>query len=86
MMASAQHSVGGRTASDAFADREADLASAACEGDVEGVQRAIQAGADPNSAGLNGAIVLNWAISCGDAEGVEALLDAGADPNRSNGL
>ncbi len=59
------------------------LVDAACSGDVEGVQRLVKAGADPNAEGLLGMTPLGWSIGCENFRGFRALLDAGADPEKT---
>lgn len=59
---------------------EHDLLNAASEGDLEGVEKALRAGANPNfsSSDQN---VLYWACASGRAQIVQDLFDAGADPH-----
>ncbi|WOD10611.1 ankyrin repeat domain-containing protein [Pseudomonas sp. NyZ704] len=61
------------------------LAEAGCQGDAESVYGTVNAGTDPNGAGLRGFTPLAWAVSCDNVQGVQALLEAGADPNQTIG-
>lgn len=61
--------------------RVALLAAAACEGDAEGMDRALASGADVNSRGERGFTPLFWALTCRNADGMRHLLARGADPN-----
>lgn len=80
---SEEHNVGGKTAADVFENLALrQLAQAACRGDASAVSGAVQAGANPNGAGLRGLTPLVWAVSCDSAAGVQALLAAGANPNQ----
>jgi ankyrin repeat protein len=74
--------IAGQTASSVFkAPHLAELAEAACKGDVEAVGRAVQAGADPNGLSVDGGTPMLWAVYCDNPIGVQALLNVGADPN-----
>ncbi|HYD84126.1 MAG TPA: ankyrin repeat domain-containing protein [Opitutus sp.] len=82
----------GATAIEMFGEpRVAELADAACAGNVAGVGAAVADGVDPNSLSVgldefDGRVTpLLWAVDCGNTRGVEALLRAGADPNQSTG-
>lgn len=67
---------------DVFPDREvAQLAGAACEGDVAGIENALSNGADVNGRGRDQITPLFWAMNCRNIEGVRRLLAHGADPN-----
>lgn len=84
--ACAEHTVGGRTADEVFRDPAvAEVARAACTGDVGAIAKAAEAGVDIDAAGFQQATPLYWAITCENPRGVEALLEAGADPNRMYG-
>lgn len=77
-----ERTIGGKTAQDLFGQTpQAQLAKAACAGDVAGIQEALSAGAQPNARGKEEATALLWALGCDNVVGMEALLKAGADPN-----
>jgi ankyrin repeat protein len=77
-----EHKVGDKTVGEVFGEpRLAELARAACEGDVAAEERAIAQGADPNGKGFQDITPLFWAVSCENLRGIEALLRLGADPN-----
>lgn len=81
-----EHKVGNRTAQEVFPRTvDAELVSASCAGDREGVAKALIQGASANARGEQGITPLAWAISCTNRVGVEVLLQAGADPNASVG-
>lgn len=70
------------SALEVFPDRKvAELASAACDGDLEKVRRALAAGADVNGRGNEGFTPLFWAMNCRNIASVQFLLSKGADPN-----
>jgi hypothetical protein len=76
------HTVGGRTAREAFSDPKlAALANAACTGDDMAIAQTLHDGADPNGRARLGDTPLFWAVDCANLTGIEALLKAGADPN-----
>jgi hypothetical protein len=76
------HRIAGKSAEEVFqAPHLAELANAACDGDVKGIERAIGAGAAPNGLSIDGGSPLLWTVYCNNPKGVEALLKAGADPN-----
>lgn len=76
------HQVGNKTVEKIFADPNVvALAEAACRGDVDGIERALRAGADVNANGLENVPPLMWALSCENLEGMRALLKNGANPN-----
>lgn len=58
------------------------LVEAAVSGDVELVQQLVDAGADPDAAGLDAVTPLAWTVVARSLEGFEALLAVGADPTR----
>jgi ankyrin repeat protein len=53
--------------------------------DLEGVQSALAANADPDSADPSGTTALHWSSHHGHEEVVAALLKAGADANMVHG-
>lgn len=62
----------------------APLADAVASDDAAEVRRQLQAGADPQVPGSDGANLLVWAIDRGLADSVRALLEGGADPNHAD--
>lgn len=74
--------LGGKTANQIFDDDNvAQLAKAACAGDVARIAALIAKGADINAKGLDGAVPLFFALKCEQPAALEAMLQAGADPN-----
>ena len=59
------------------------LRSAINRGDLEALESALRAGADPESRNPQGLSALMMAASRGHVELVHALVTAGADPNRA---
>ncbi len=50
-----EHQVGGKSAADVFSEKAvADLASAACVGDVDAIETAVKQGVDVNTSGFEG--------------------------------
>lgn len=81
-----EYKLGDKTAADVFgATALAQLAKAACAGDLPGMDSAIKAGAAVNGEGYEKATPLLWALSCDNVAGMEALLKAGANPNQDTG-
>lgn len=81
-----EQTVDGKTANEVFADPQvAQLARAACAGEVAKVNDLVAHGASPNARGAQGMTPLFWALHCGTPEAVEALLKAGANPNQAIG-
>ena len=81
-----EQTVDGKTASDVFADPQvAQLARAACAGEVAKINDLVAHGASPNAHGAQGMTPLFWALRCGTPEAVESLLKAGANPNQAIG-
>jgi ankyrin repeat protein len=62
----------------------APLLVAVIKGSIRVAQLLLDAGADPNASGINGATGLHSAASLCYDEIVAALLSAGADPNKAN--
>ena len=62
----------------------APLASAVANGDAAEIRRQLEAGADPQTPGSDGASLLVWAIDRGLVDSVDALLEGGADPNHAD--
>jgi hypothetical protein len=68
------------------------LGKASCEGDLAGVRRAVEAGADPGEAAFDwdgsvgGTVTAAYLAACKDRVDVLRFLvgDAGADPNKGN--
>jgi hypothetical protein len=76
----------GKSAEDVFkAPGLADLAKAACDGNVKAMDSALSRGAKINGLSIDGGTPLLWAVLCGNTTGVEHLLKMGADPNYRNG-
>lgn len=74
--------VGGKSVHQVFPDaRVANLAVAACDGDLPRIHAQLVAGADPNAIGFQGLSPLLWAERCENIAGMRALLQAGANPN-----
>jgi outer membrane protein assembly factor BamB len=65
-----------------YASAADDLLAAASAADVEGVRRALGAGADVNAENRYGRTALSLAAGGGHLEVVLVLLERGADPNR----
>lgn len=81
-----EHKIGEKSVQDVFVDqRSIALASAACEGDLAGIDRALRDGAVINGEGHERTTALMWALTCDNAAGIEHLLKAGANPNLDNG-
>lgn len=59
-----------------------DLAQAAADGDIEGMEQALAAGAEVDAVGNDGMTPLYWAMARYSPEGMKFLLEHGADPNR----
>jgi ankyrin repeat protein len=57
------------------------LVKAAIKGDVKGIDRLIDAGADPNAVGAYGKTVPGWVLYHPNKAGFKRLLERGADPN-----
>lgn len=60
------------------------LCRAAKDGDLEGLEKALRDGADPDRLGEKGISPLSWAAIMGQDDAVRMLLDQGADINRKN--
>lgn len=60
----------------------APLADAVASGNVAEISRQLDAGADPQTPGSDGASLLVWAIDRGLDDSVRALLEGGAAPNQ----
>ena len=58
---------------------------AARAGDVAGLRRMLDAGADPNEEDWTGAPPLYWAVG-GSVDAARVLLEAGADPDDRDGF
>jgi ankyrin repeat protein len=77
-----EHEVGDKTVTDVFGTGDlAELAKAACTGNVATVQNLIGRGVKTDQSGLDGVTPLIWTLNCESLPGLEALLKAGADPN-----
>ena len=62
-------------------DINSQLIEAAKKGDTVSIKALLEAGADVNTADVNGRTALIWAAQKGHTETSQALLEAGADVN-----
>lgn len=78
--------ISGLTAEQMFPDpKVAELAKAACEGNVAQVKHLVADGVKVDSAGKDDFHPLLWAMECHNHDGLRALLELGADPNHVYG-
>lgn len=69
----------------AFSDpRQVALATAAENGDIDGIERAVKAGANVSAVGKGKATALWYAVSAAQKKAFTKLLELGADPNTTN--
>lgn len=57
------------------------MVEAASTGDLQAVEQAVAAGADPNHQGFEGITPLFWVVHFKNKSGLKKLLQLGADPN-----
>lgn len=69
----------------AFSDaRQVALATAAENGDIDGIERAVKGGADVSAVGRGKATALWYAAAAAQKKAFTKLLELGADPNTPN--
>jgi uncharacterized protein len=71
-------------ASVTFAAASADVADAVMKGDQSALRKLLQQKADVNTAQIDGATALHWAVYRDDLETARLLVNAGAKPDAAN--
>src|SRR5271169_5799850 len=67
-----------------FAAASADVADAVMKGDQSALRKLLEQKADVNTAQIDGATALHWAVYRDDLEAARLLVAAGATPDAAN--